>query len=636
MKHWAVTLKGSEMADEKRIYLSTGIKHLDDLLSQDRPQKKERGGILIGKGTESKNFETPVVVIEGETGTGKTTLALQIAHSAARHPDWIVFYYSLEQTTQSLITVSKNFGYFPDEEAKKQKDKNVQYRDISNIKDTIDFIESNPSIFFCKLSPRPITFTKEHEIFEHRVAELNHVLLTINESIKNKFVLMIIDGITAFSESLLQRTEIYRLFTLFRTNHIPCIMTLERYSNIISEREEVSFECTKFLADIVISLTKDTSTEYLQYFLEIIKSRVERQALGKHLYKIRTGPSAENIKTDPRRGIVVYPSIHYVLSRVRELKKETGREKLNFQIDNQKEEDLGLILFNTRIKQNSCIAIIGPNGTHKLALGLNLAIGHQSKKRPKLLIINFGGTTEFGFNGVAWTSFNKKWRNLIKVRQKDTGSRVKFWHTKYTIKRKGKLLKDPIITITAFKIGQLTPEESFDVIDAILSEEENREKPFTSVLLNNTAELSTGFPLLKNEPLFLPTLIDLFKVHQLVSVCLGVEDVWETTNRLANFTLLANADIRIVLSHYPNMESFSKTLIDYARGESSDYLEEQLVSLIVDNVTGKHYRRHPRWLKVDETQIQDNKPIMIAKILHCYDRPEKVVKSSAELYKANS
>ena len=65
MKHWAVTSKRSNMADEKRIYLSTGIKHLDDLLSQDRPEKKERGGILIGKGTESRNFETPVVVIEG-------------------------------------------------------------------------------------------------------------------------------------------------------------------------------------------------------------------------------------------------------------------------------------------------------------------------------------------------------------------------------------------------------------------------------------------------------------------------------------------------------------------------------------------------------------------------------------------
>ena len=87
-------------SDDKAIYLSTGILHLDDLLSPDRENKiHNRGGILIGKGCHRNDLETPIIIIEGETGTGKTSLALQIAHAAARNSNWLVFFYNLPLAT---------------------------------------------------------------------------------------------------------------------------------------------------------------------------------------------------------------------------------------------------------------------------------------------------------------------------------------------------------------------------------------------------------------------------------------------------------------------------------------------------------------------------------------------------------
>lgn len=615
------------MESNNTLYLSTGIAHLDDLLSPDREDISENGGILIGAGARRDDLETPIVVIEGTTGTGKTTLALQIAHSTARNEEWTVFFYSLEQTIQSLKNVALNFDSFKERnentrdafnEIKEQPE--VNFCDLSKLEQELEFEAKENKIYFCHFSPRPFTRKEEKDIFEQRIAELNHVLNEVTAKIdQSYFILFVVDSLTAFTGRSLQRNEIYRLFTVFRNYHIPAIVTLERYS-VSSVEDEGMFECARFLADIVISLTKDTQVGYLQYFLEIVKSRICRQALGKHLYKIRTKPNAEDIKTDPRKGIVVYPSIHYVLSRVRQQIGAIEEPGLTFKIDENRNEDLGLVLNNTLIKANSCIAIIGPNGTHKLALGLNFAMGYLESREPNVLIINFGGAGHIDFSGIAWTKFNQKWRRLEKMTPLQLGSQIKFWHTCYAVKdEQGKLPAEPVATITTFKIGQLTPEECFDVVESKLREAHEKKHPYTSVLLYNTAELCTGFPLLKTEPLFLPTLIDMCVVHQVVSVSIGVENTVEAGNREANFALLANADFRIVLSHYPQIEELSRQIVESEKDNNKSTLEEQLVSLVIDNVTGKHYMRKPKWLWVEEISTRAK---LTKKILHCQDRPK--------------
>ena len=603
------------MEPANKLYLQTGNDHLDDLLSPDR-KKGIKGGILIGSGSKRSDMETPIVVIEGMTGTGKTTLALQIAHAAAKQHNWVVLYYSLEQTFQSLYRVASNFGLIESE-----GEPVVEFFDVQTADTEIQFDSKESKIHFCHLSPRPFIKKEEKDVFEQRFAELNHVFNEVTEILKEQvFILVVIDSITALAGGRsLERNEIYRLFSLFRNYHIPGLITLEMHSELTSESEEIFFECTRFLSDIVISLTKGFKSEYYLNFIEIIKSRVGRQALGKHLYKMRTLPSANESSEKEPLGIVVYPSIHYVLSKARGQITIKQDNQKNFIIDKTYEtkdekKDLCLIFDNNFIMPNSCTAITGPNGTHKLALGINLAMGHFENQTTNLLIINFGGTGEFNFQGIAWTNFNKKWSKLKRNPASFTGTLMKYWHTVYGI---GNSDSDPVVTITTFKIGQLSPEECFDAIEKTISRADEHKRPFSSVLLINTAELCTGFPLLKAEPLFLPALLDLFAIHGLVSICIGVEDKMEVINREANFTLLAKADYRIVMSHYPSIENLSRGYVEASEKKEEPRLKEQLISLVLDNVTGRHYMRQPKWIRVEECE-KDGK---ITKRLHCENRP---------------
>jgi hypothetical protein len=126
--------------------------------------------------------------------------------------------------------------------------------------------------------------------------------------------------------------------------------------------------------------------------------------------------------------------------------------------------------------------------------------------------------------------------------------------------------------------------------------------------------------MLASDPLFLPALIDLFATRNLVTVCIGVDEGQSAKNTDINFSLSSRADYRIVLSHYPDVHGLAeyivKAFLPEQEGEkkSNRYPKEQLVSLVVDNVTGKHYGRELRWLYATTT----NK----GKTLHCDTTPK--------------
>jgi hypothetical protein len=45
-------------------------------------------------------------------------------------------------------------------------------------------------------------------------------------------------------------------------------------------------------------------------------------------------------------------------------------------------------------------------------------------------------------------------------------------------------------------------------------------------------------------------------------------------------------------------------------------LPEQLISVVVDNVTGKHYQRKPKWIRVEPSKEDKEK-----KFLYCEEAP---------------
>jgi KaiC/GvpD/RAD55 family RecA-like ATPase len=677
------------------VFLPSGNINLNKLLCPDYYDAKKGGFLINQSSTEGKSSEfdePPVILIEGDTGTGKTTLSLQIAYAAVKShadsvgtgPKWNVFYYSLEQSARSLRNLSENFGFPPSENS---NDPEYCFEENS-IKEHIKFPEGseNAKFRFCRFSHRPISKVDDRDAFEQRLDELSSTLDKSVELINEKTkVVFFIDCLNALTSRILTRNDIYRLFQLFRTHKIPAVLTMEISTGTSNADINIASQAAEFLSDIAIKLSRVSEANYNFNYLEIIKSRVCKQVPGKHRYKIRPKPRETTNEEDVREeyGVVVFPSIHYVLSKSKEKSRErrfsNDDERENkFNVDSSEDADLGLILSEVGIKSNASIAIIGAAGTHKLALGMNFAMGRRYEKVDSLspeyshaLVLNFGGSADFNFNGIAWTKFNNKFISL-EDEKFTTPSAQKYWRRKYWIK-KYRFCADSSsvenqsrptkVTLLSFKIGQLTPEECFDVIETILSNNEAEDEkthrrkslqesvksgknPFSSVIICNTAELCTGFPLLNTDPLFLPSLIDLFDTHELATICIGVEN---SENRLiqdTNFALSARADYRINLYHFPDIGTLCHGIvygedrkvlpknaepnlqsIEFSDGPEyksprrkeknmNTELNEQLVSLVIDNVSGRHYSRQPRWIYVHA----DNSGISKAgKTLCCTD-----------------
>jgi KaiC/GvpD/RAD55 family RecA-like ATPase len=629
------------MDNAGKIFLELEDEALDKLLAAD----KGESGLCVGRAKAARAgkpvrkldfIETSIVVIEGGAGTGKTTLALQIASKVAKKGNhWGVIFLGLEQSENSLRNVVKSFGFgntsmFP-EQADSASDKPNEVR-------------------FCRLSPLPLSEQQADATFETRFAELQHMVLK-QSGIDGYNSLFVIDSLNAFTGHPLTRSQLYQLFALFRAQKIPLIVTLEQPEKLNSAgNPEIETAC--FLSDVVIKLTREPGSGYLQFFLEISKSRVCRQGLGKHLYKTRTVKNAEETGTPTgvpagspkdkrkgRTGVVVYPSVHFIISQAR-LKPDwdssaqqvapsgTGKKFIiAAELHNEQQFDL-----ESEIKSPACFALQGPAGTHKLALGLNLGISYvpqdnnNKELKAKLLVVTFGGQGEIDFKGVAWLESQDYLWGLKRTESSETQS----YGTKQTLisysinnsQREENITKSAEVTVLTFQIGVLTPEECIYRINKVMKEQEGDGKPFHSVLISDTAELCTGFPLLSKDPMFFTALLDLFETKGLLTVGLGVLSSDSPSLRDINLALMAKATHRMRFYHYPEVEELMKEMVNKKRGKDEPQdkepipLTEQRVSVVIDNVTGKNYKRQPKWISVkgDKPKILECLPFAKPKI----------------------
>jgi KaiC/GvpD/RAD55 family RecA-like ATPase len=642
------------MAEEK-VFLQMEDEALDKLLAADQKES----GLCVGRAkalntldrVDKREFiETSIVVIEGGAGTGKTTLALQIASKVVKKKDnWGVIFLSLEQSAESLKSVVECFNFGGTERA------NI-------FLEHADGASCQPhEVRFCRLSPLPLAEQPADATFETRFAELQHMVLK-QSCIKGHNSLFVIDSLNAFTGHPLTRSQLYQLFALFRAQKIPLIVTLEQPEKINSaSAPEIETAC--FLCDIVIRLTRESGSGYLQFFLEVSKSRVCRQGLGRHLYKTRTVKNAEETNEQERTGLVVYPSMHFMISQARietdQSSLTESRKEYKIDEDLHKEE---LFDLEDPIKSPACFALQGPAGTHKLALGLNLGTSYVPDTsdpvgwKARLLVVTFGGQGEIDFKGVAWL---KNQDYLRKLKRTDTGntgliqtensnpaprigmagkncsgpSSTEARVSKDTLATKTEVISETVkrtkeeivtygiedatnhkkaeVTVLTFQIGMLTPEECIYRVKKVLEDQE-REAPFHSVLVSDTAELCTGFPLLSKDPMFFAALLDLFESKKLLTVGLGVHSSDTPALREINQVLMAKATHRMVFYQYPKVEDLMKDMVDKKRGKKDNGgedvapLHEQLVSVVIDNVTGKHYKREPKWI-----QVEENDPVTV-------------------------
>jgi KaiC/GvpD/RAD55 family RecA-like ATPase len=570
LKDYSVTDPQTESSIEPEV-ISTNIIKLDGFLFPDSKGKK---GFTIFTMRDGRKL-TPIIAIVGSSGEGKTTLSLQIASNLIKGDgDWCSVYYSLEQEPARIIQQLDGHQFLTGDD--KNNVVNLEIKKFDSLKET-DF---SKKIFFPKLSPKPVDIksVSHDRLFEERYNELRISINNFKKK-KNKHLFYFIDSLTAFSHQSLTRSEINRIFSLFRDEEVPLIVTLESQIHWAITNEETHFNYAKYLSDVIISIESDYKDNYFKQTIEVTKSRYTRRILGKHLMKLQSKNNIATGKFDDRNGIVIYPSIHnhLVQNRYEKSKKVLFPTCLpaDLPIFSNKEKNA--------IDSDSCVVITGPHGSHKLALGINILLGIATNNTQinRKLIISFSEEKEIKLENVAlFEELTESWKNhlkKIKINNDDAADGSKVWEFNF-----GNALTNEIyVTILNFRLGQIQPEEFFYILNEYLI----KNNDFDSVLVTTTAQIRTRFPLLNKEPLFFPVLVDIIKSKGLFSIFIDALDKDDDPPQAA---LQSAADCAIFIERDP----VSKKNV-----------------LTVENIRGKNYDRIPRNFEVEDKKLSLTKII---------------------------
>ena len=266
-------------------------------------------------------------VISGEFGTGKSTLAFQLAAACVDEPNKAsAVYITVEQNYEQALSVFTNVqpdmpknprGMATNPKCKKfSMGKPPAMFNLATIK--------APSLHVGELAlPKlPVRNATSPQVANSEVYGAFEQLVTeIAEYNKKEEItpikMVVVDSLTVLTSRYdLTREEISALFQLFRDVKVIGVFTLEDRS-ADSEAMHTFVNDVKYDADVVITLRRSSFQDYYLTDIEIEKSRYVEKVQGRHPYKIRT-LSDEELKRKPlplaKKVLTIYPSAHHTMT----------------------------------------------------------------------------------------------------------------------------------------------------------------------------------------------------------------------------------------------------------------------------------------------------------------------------------
>ncbi len=522
------------------------------------------------------------IVITGPPGSGKSTLALQWAVKCALREDnqSNAAYFSLETSMDEIITKARPFLWhiwlremqnlesgdeFLDEKGLGERLKNLlikktekeqryktELRKLNFRFGRFDGGDTTRRVLLCSLSPRSLSSGVDHEeLFWRRYNQLERLLaaaswLSVHDCGDprwNRFVeskteegpknmvlpMVVIDSLNMFGARPLNRDEIFRVFSLFRRYQRVGVFVVE-------STQDSPFDST--MADVVVSLSIEQDRGYLVQHLEVQKSRYFNHVPGLHPYKTLSLFSEKQLKDGvqrlpplasegskpnfPRQGIVVYPSLHYVVLRTerteRPIAKSLGhnpiKEREYFCIDALK------TVLPKGLLRGSVLALEGPRGTFKTSFALNF-LGNGLRLNESALLIRFSDIAllkpkagvgrqnmiapqksrelaEEGFDWEEWSLWNKEepncngfWNGLAAPHKMT----LSVWRR--TLKGE-RTLHEPTLFEMDFKGGMLMPEEFVEIIRNLFIRRPFYHNAIKRVVLDDVSQIGVSYPFLRH------------------------------------------------------------------------------------------------------------------------------------------
>jgi KaiC/GvpD/RAD55 family RecA-like ATPase len=499
-------VKNKTNAQARSIVFKTGIPGLDDLLKD--------GGIIIPK----DNKDGVSILITGQAGAGKSTLALLLAVQAARQGGGCV-YVALEQSSYSLRHLARSFRI--QEDGWKWLDESVNaspQRNEGFLYVVSPQIESQEPSFDDYLEP--IKQAQKYLMTDQYSKEGNQSTDDESHAPSHAKDILVVDSLNVFGG--IRGVERLQFEQLKRE-----LSAKDRILIFIGDPTDQKSQIWSLLVDMVIELGNRTPLEYLLRTIRVAKARFQNHILGHHVMKIKGISSEKDEKSATEYGFIVYPSLHYHLSvaieRREELQEESKmhQEEMSSSLLETGFEELDRAL-GGGIKRSTMTALSSDLPYSNAARGIGIAFlmkGHENNERGLYISL-----------------------------QDDPQSIVDLYPRGGALPPLDKRVLEESIRIEPFRPGFISAEEFVDKIIKIIWDEKRGDVAYKRVVFDDVSQIGLRFPLLAHAPVFLPTLMDIFKLYNMTVLFFNAysdSEFQSPTSQTSNLNNLVSTVIEI-------------------------------------------------------------------------------------------
>ena len=393
---------------------------------------------------ESREHSSGNIVIAGHAGTGKTTLALQIAVAIAsaelnREPRYASAFVSLEHPFDHIERKAAAFGWkdsiksvqclhdlgdYPEEGELAEHMRRILCADegcpARQNKEQMEpghtCVRKTPHyrVLIPSFSPRSVSRpdSERDDLFRQRFRQLELLVEGAKHfrDRKNKgemcsdcpdLRLVCIDSLNVFGNRVLTREELLQVFDLFTQNQIVGVLVVEEYAGPTSEGgRSIDFETVEYLADVVIRLTTHREHGHYSRYFQIMKSRYQGSVTKPVPFRIvpmaSSGKVFDNEKKAWSSGVMVSPSADIVISGVKEAQRrvpsETGGTPRNAKERPSKEPftvgmiDVEQLLLPKTLRAGNVLMLEGPMNTFKSNIATSFLLRGVLKSEKALFL----------------------------------------------------------------------------------------------------------------------------------------------------------------------------------------------------------------------------------------------------------
>ncbi len=618
----------TQVSEDRRNIIQTGVYGLNRIMFPGLP--KEKRGFINPK--TSEHIVPQIIIIKGAPGTGKTTLAVQMLVRMAMDGLNCLFW-STNNDLSAIKDIAVDFNFCKKKDLENCiNNKNVYInhigqKSIADLKLPKDIPEHTDILFIDSVN------------ITHRNASVINLGVQNNE---REDIAALFDNYRKHKLLAFVFLEDYGEEASYEVRQT--ILDCESFSDIVVQLSEIERKGYHYFG-IKIKKKHYGSQSYGTHLYKICGQNHSLVVLENAVNKARELYHTNN--GDYQSGILIYPSIHRYLSGTRKLYNATNYVQTGItHLDEifQGRGKRGLISDKSMLS-DSCIVISGEKGSHKLTLGINLLLGGMwnigikkgqktVRKNKDVLLIMLDGYDDLNLKKVAiaketartlegqldispeidsldngrWISWiddsnaEKKCRNNCQLceltKQDHNGQKVVFKKCCAEIGPDGEHAK---VLIAGFRPGYIPAEEFLHIVSRLINLKgiaatKDAEPAFSRVLFVSTDHLKMRFPLLYNEELFIPALIDLFKSQCVVSIFIDV--LGDGSDKKLTYGLSAQADYLIHLT-------------DYSEENTKRSEGEIWTKMLFDNIRGKNYFRPIHAITVREDENGQNTMQMI-------------------------